>query len=92
MINMRQKYLKDVVTLTLDIDRCIGCGQCINVCPHQVFAMDGDKAGILSRDNCMECGACAINCPVAALAVNAGVGCAAAIIQGWLTGKEPACC
>jgi NAD-dependent dihydropyrimidine dehydrogenase PreA subunit len=89
---MRQKYLKDVVTLTLDIDRCIGCGQCINVCPHQVFAMDSDKVRIIDRDSCMECGACSINCPVAALAVNAGVGCAAAIIQGWLTGKEPSCC
>ena len=30
----------------------------------------------------MECGACALNCPQEAIEVNAGVGCAAAIIIG----------
>lgn len=89
---MRQTYLKNVVTLAYDESKCIGCSLCVNVCPHQVFAMDGRKAVIIDRDRCMECGACAGNCPVGALSVNAGVGCAAAIIQGFLTGKEPTCC
>jgi ferredoxin len=39
----------------------------------------------------MECGACALNCPSKAIKVNAGVGCAAAIIMSWFTGKEPSC-
>ena len=39
----------------------------------------------------MECGACAKNCPMSAINVDANVGCAAAIILGWLTGKEPTC-
>jgi ferredoxin len=39
----------------------------------------------------MECGACALNCPAGALKVDAGVGCAAAIIYSWITGKEPTC-
>jgi formate hydrogenlyase subunit 6/NADH:ubiquinone oxidoreductase subunit I len=40
---------------------------------------------------CIECGACVINCPVEALTVKKGVGCASAIINGWLTGEEPNC-
>jgi ferredoxin len=40
---------------------------------------------------CMECGACALNCPTEAIEVNAGVGCAAAIIMSWVTGKAPSC-
>ena len=33
----------------------------------------------------MECGGCAKNCPEEAISVNPGVGCAAAIIAGWIS-------
>lgn len=84
-------YLKDVVTLSLDKNKCTGCGMCTVVCPHAVFVMNEKKAIIADRDACMECGACALNCPAAAIGVNAGVGCAAAIINGALAGSEPCC-
>lgn len=89
---MRQQYLKNVTTLAYDPEKCIGCGQCTNVCPHAVFRMEGRKAVLADRDRCMECGACAGNCPAEAISVHAGVGCAAAIIAGFLTGREPSCC
>ena len=88
---MKHRYLNDVTTLTLDTDKCIGCGRCLEVCPHGVFEIADNKALIVDRDACMECGACALNCPANALEVNAGVGCAAAIIMGWFTGEEPSC-
>ena len=88
---MRHKYLKDVVTLKLNKDICINCGMCINVCPQEVFEFSNSKLEIIDRDRCMECGACEKNCPVNALAVKAGVGCAAAMIKGALTGTEPTC-
>ena len=85
------EYLKDVATLSLDPDKCIGCGKCTEVCPHGVFEIVDKKALIVNKNSCMECGACALNCPANALEVHAGVGCAAAIITGWFTGKEPSC-
>lgn len=85
------RYLEGVVTLQLDVDKCIGCGMCPTVCPHGVFVMAEGKAAITDRDRCIECGACARNCPVEAIAVKAGVGCASAIIHSWLTGEEPSC-
>jgi len=88
---MSHKYLKNVTTLAFNAEKCVGCGNCAQVCPHGVFDCQGKKARIVERDLCMECGACALNCPAAALEVNAGVGCAAAIIMGWFTGKEPTC-
>ena len=30
----KQIYLKDVVTLKLDPDKCIGCGACVAACPN----------------------------------------------------------
>ena len=85
------KYLSKDLSLRLDVSRCIGCEMCVDVCPHGVFAIENKKAQIVDRAACMECGACALNCPVHALAVASGVGCAEAIINGLLTGKETCC-
>jgi len=89
----RLEYLKNVVTLTLFEERCIGCGLCLEVCPHAVFRMNGKrKVEIGNRDRCMECGACSRNCPPGALFVRAGVGCAAAVINDLLGRTDSACC
>ena len=84
------KYLKNN-TLELHVEACIGCGRCLEVCPHAVFVQDGKKVKIMDKELCMECGACQMNCPVDAISVDAGVGCAAAVIYGTLTGSEPTC-
>ena len=84
-------YIKDVVTLELDVTKCTGCGLCAIVCPHRVFRMEGRKASITDIDKCMECGACAINCRDQAISVNQGVGCAAAIMTGYFKKSEPTC-
>jgi NAD-dependent dihydropyrimidine dehydrogenase PreA subunit len=85
-------YLKDVTTLRISEEKCIGCGMCVTVCPHEVLTLPNGKAQIGNRDACMECGACAQNCPVNAIAVKAGVGCAAAVINSVLGRKKAACC
>ncbi|MBF0467953.1 MAG: 4Fe-4S binding protein [Desulfamplus sp.] len=68
------RYLEDVSTLAFNKDKCVGCGLCTVVCPHQVFEMNDGKAVIVDLDGCMECGACVNNCPVNAIEVNPGVG------------------
>lgn len=88
---MKHRYLKNVTTLVYDAEKCVGCKKCTEVCPHGVFDIYNKKARIVEKDLCMECGACALNCPMKALKVNAGVGCASAIIKSWFTGKEPTC-
>jgi NAD-dependent dihydropyrimidine dehydrogenase PreA subunit len=87
----RLEYLRNVVTLELNPQRCIACGRCVEVCPHAVFVLEGKTAAILHRDACMECGACAKNCPTTAISVHAGVGCVTAIITGAIRGTEPTC-
>lgn len=88
---MKQKYLKNIVTLDYNQDRCTGCGMCVEVCPRGVFRMNGKKAIIEDRDACIECGACMRNCAFDAISVRPGVGCAYGIIMGKLKGTEPSC-
>ncbi len=86
------RYIKNVATLKLDSQKCTGCGECVEVCPHKVLSLGDKKVEIVDKDACMECGACALNCPFKALSVTPGVGCAAYIISGWFNGKDKACC
>lgn len=85
------RYLSNVATLDYTVDKCSGCGRCVEVCPHGVFAMRGARAYITDRDKCMECGACVKNCRTGAIAVEPGVGCASALITGFLRKGEPTC-
>jgi NAD-dependent dihydropyrimidine dehydrogenase PreA subunit len=87
----KPRYLRNGESLSICGDSCTGCGACVEVCPHGVLGIREGKAEALDRGLCMECGACALNCPVGAISVAAGVGCAAAIIRGKLTGATPSC-
>jgi NAD-dependent dihydropyrimidine dehydrogenase PreA subunit len=79
-------------TLRYTAEDCIGCGVCLDVCPHGVFALPGEVAAVVRGEACMECGACMLNCPTGALQVDSGVGCAAAMIRAALLGKKEASC
>ena len=85
-------YLKDVVTLKLDEEKCMGCGTCLLVCPHAVLSLTNGKIEIANRDACMECGACSRNCPTEAFSVRPGVGCAAAVINSMLKRRNSSAC
>ncbi|MBF0565239.1 MAG: 4Fe-4S dicluster domain-containing protein [Nitrospirae bacterium] len=85
------KYLSKVSTLKAFPENCAGCGKCLDVCPHSVLTMAARRISIHDIDRCMECGACTNNCAFEALKVKTGVGCASAIINGFLTNSAPSC-
>ncbi|MFB6153762.1 MAG: ferredoxin family protein [Halodesulfurarchaeum sp.] len=63
------------IRISVDETLCTGCGICEQVCPTDVFEMDGRGGSKLPDpvrvDDCIECGTCELSCPDFALAVTA---------------------
>ena len=61
--------------VTINQDRCKGCGLCVSVCPKKVLALDTGKlnrkgynpAAPVHPEDCIGCGICADRCPVGAI-------------------------
>ena len=50
-------------------NRCTGASECVQVCPRNVFKMNGleRKVEVVRPDDCIQCGACIVQCPHDAL-------------------------
>ena len=51
------------VKINYDLCKGIDCGECVNVCPMDVFEVDGDKVIVAKEDECTYCGVCLDSCP-----------------------------
>lgn len=55
----KTKYYSD--KLKIDIDKCIGCGKCVELCPMKNIHLDKQKA--ISENMCTMCYRCISKCP-----------------------------
>lgn len=46
---------------------CVGCGQCISLCPWDALTADDHLVAILNDVKCTDCKACIYICPVDAI-------------------------
>ena len=53
--------------MNVDLDRCVGCGTCVQDCPLGAIRLKKKKAVI--DDRCSQCGACMRVCPEEAISV-----------------------
>ena len=53
--------------VTVDNDKCDGCGSCIESCPVEAIKIENDKAVI--NEECVDCGACLSACPKEAISL-----------------------
>ena len=59
--------LRDIITI--DEEKCNGCGECINGCPEGALQLIEGKARLVGDLFCDGLGACIGNCPVDAIKV-----------------------
>lgn len=55
----------------IDLNKCIGCGICAQICPEGIIEMiigqEGKSKPKTNYDYCKGCGICASECPVKAI-------------------------
>lgn len=50
--------------VTIDRDKCEGCGECADSCPAGILGMEDGKAAVVGEpDECMGCETCVTVCP-----------------------------
>ena len=54
--------------LTIELDRCDGCGACVEVCPEGAISLV-DGVARIDSGSCTECEACVQACPTGAIKV-----------------------
>ncbi len=63
--------------VTIDTERCKGCGLCTGACPKQILRIDARRinrkghspAEVTDESRCIGCGFCAVMCPDCAITV-----------------------
>ena len=66
-----------MVKLTIDDERCKGCGLCVHACPKKIMVLSKTKlnskgyhpAELTDQEACIACASCARTCPDAVITI-----------------------
>ena len=53
----------------IDAEKCIGCGECVGVCPTDVYELQGEISVVVNEDECVGCESCIEVCEQEAITV-----------------------
>ena len=54
----------------VDIEKCDGCGTCVDNCPLEVLGVIDEKVKIIDSNMCTDCRVCVEVCPYGVLEVS----------------------
>ncbi len=60
---MKKEYKDGDIVITINLDKCEGIGECVTVCPVDIFEVVDGKAICKNVGECIECCACVNACP-----------------------------
>ena len=58
--------------VTVDTEKCVGDGNCVDVCPVGVYELQNNKAVVVNGDECLGCESCLEVCETGAITVTEG--------------------
>jgi NAD-dependent dihydropyrimidine dehydrogenase PreA subunit len=58
--------------IEVDQEKCIGCGECVDVCPVDVYEMQDEKSVPVNAEECIGCESCVEVCEQDAITVSEG--------------------
>ena len=67
MARVKKDYA--VYLIKVEIEKCNGCGQCMEFCPVDVFEIKEDKSVPITPQNCSGCGTCIAVCNMKAIII-----------------------
>ena len=55
--------------VTVNQDKCIGCGECADTCPAEVYKIENGKSEPVKAEECLGCESCVEVCESGAITV-----------------------
>ena len=55
--------------VSVDNDKCVGCGECVDVCPVEVYEIKDGKSEPVNAEECLGCESCVEVCETSAITV-----------------------
>jgi NAD-dependent dihydropyrimidine dehydrogenase PreA subunit len=57
-------FLKDLTMykIIIDSEKCINCGECVEVCHEEVYALEDEELVLVNEKNCVGCNDCIVIC------------------------------
>ena len=56
-------------SVTVDADKCIGCGECVDICPVEMYEITDGKSNPVKPEECLGCESCVEVCESHAITV-----------------------